>query len=277
MNQARSPFAQAVLQRNFPNDQISSTGVRAILDTPVMEMVAAIAKEWNVPIAKKYSTNLDIDKDVILSADLVICAEEAHCAAITALGYTGALISYEKILEDKDFIPLDPDGYTPENMRRELGKVAALTLRAVLDHKKISNKHPVLAVIPHGISDLEMALTHAQFERKLRGAVLIDADLRAPLHQELLDLGIERVEFDVTEHFDENPQVPSESQALSHVRQLDDPEKYFLDPLWRDFIASYSQRSPVVLLTAPRHSRMRRLPDSYLSSLHADEFSVISS
>jgi len=277
MNQARSPFAQAVLQRNFPNDQISSTGVRAILDTPVMEMVAAIAKEWNVPISKKYSTNLDVDKDVILSADLVICAEEAHCAAITALGYTGALISYEKILEDKDFIPLDPDGYTPENMRRELGKVAALTLRAVLDHKKISNKHPVLAVIPHGISDLEMALTHAQFERKLRGAVLIDADLRAPLHQELLDLGIERVEFDVTEHFDENPQVPSESQALSHVRQLDDPEKYFLDPLWRDFIASYSQRSPVVLLTAPRHSRMRRLPDSYLSSLHADEFSVISS
>lgn len=277
MNQARSPFAQAVLQRNFPNDQISSTGVRAILDTPVMEMVAAIAKEWNVPIAKKYSTNLDIDKDVILSADLVICAEEAHCAAITALGYTGALISYEKILEDKDFIPLDPDGYTPENMRRELGKVAALTLRAVLDHKKISNKHPVLAVIPHGISDLEMALTHAQFERKLRGAVLIDADLRAPVYQELLDLGIERVEFDVTEHFDENPQVPGENQALSHVRQLDDPEKYFLDPLWRDFIASYSQRSPVVLLTAPRHSRMRRLPDSYLSSLHADEFSVISS
>lgn len=277
MNQARSPFAQAVLQRNFPNDQISSTGVRAILDTPVMEMVAAIAKEWNVPISKKYSTNLDVDKDVILSADLVICAEEAHCAAITALGYTGALISYEKILEDKDFIPLDPDGYTPENMRRELGKVAALTLRAVLDHKKISNKHPVLAVIPHGISDLEMALTHAQFERKLRGAVLIDADLRAPLHQELLDLGIERVEFDVTEHFDENPQVPSESQALSHVRQLDDPEKYFLDPLWRDFIASYSQRSPVVLLTAPRHSRMRRLPDSYLSSFQADEFSVISS
>ena len=50
MNQARSPFAQAVLERNFPDDQISSTGVRAIVDTPVMEMVASIAKEWNMPI-----------------------------------------------------------------------------------------------------------------------------------------------------------------------------------------------------------------------------------
>ena len=106
-------------------------------------------------------------------------------------------MSTQEILEDKDFIPQDPDGFSPENMRRELGKVAALTLRAVLDHKKITNRHPVLAVIPHGISDLEMALTHAQFERKLRGAVLIDADLRAPLHQELLELGIKKIEFDV--------------------------------------------------------------------------------
>jgi protein-tyrosine-phosphatase len=277
MNQARSPFAQAVLERNFPDDQISSTGVRGIVDTPVMEMVASIAKEWNMPISKKYSTNLEVDKDEILSADLIICAEDAHCAAITALGYTGALISYEKILEDKDFIPQDPDGFSPENMRRELGKVAALTLRAVLDHKKITNRHPVLAVIPHGISDLEMALTHAQFERKLRGAVLIDADLRAPLHQELLELGIQKIEFDVSHAFSSNPVMPNENEALSHSHQIDDPERFFLDPLWRDFIASYSNQGPVVLLTAPRHSRMRRLPDSYLSSLQADEFSVISS
>lgn len=75
-----------------------------------------------MPISKKYSTNLEVDKDVILSADLVICAEEAHCAAITTLGYTGQLISYEKILEDKDFIPQDPDGYSPENMRRGIGQ-----------------------------------------------------------------------------------------------------------------------------------------------------------
>ena len=277
MNQARSPFAQAVLERNFPNDQILSTGVRAIVDTPVMEMVASIAKEWNMPISKKYSTNLEVDKDEILSADLIICAEEAHCAAITALGYTGALISYEKILEDKDFIPQDPDGYSPENMRRELGKVAALTLRAVLDHKKITNRHPVLAVIPHGISDLEMALTHAQFERKLRGAVLIDVDLRAPLHQELSELGIQKIEFNVSHDFSSNPLVPNENEALSHSHQIDDPERYFLDPLWRDFISTYSSQVPVVLLTAPRHSRMRRLPDSYLCSLQVDEFLVVSS
>jgi hypothetical protein len=132
-------------------------------------------------------------------------------------------------------------------------------------------------VIPHGISDLEMALTHAQFERKLRGAVLIDVDLRAPLHQELSELGIQKIEFNVSHDFSSNPLVPNENEALSHSHQIDDPERYFLDPLWRDFISTYSSQVPVVLLTAPRHSRMRRLPDSYLSSLQADEFSVISS
>jgi len=71
--------------------------------------------------------------------------------------------------------------------------------------------------------------------------------------------------------------LADESQILSHNRQIDMPEKYFIDPLWREFISLYSNQMPVVLLTAPRHSRMRRLPDSYLASYHADEFSVISS
>jgi hypothetical protein len=31
-----------------------------------------------------------------------------------------------------------------------------------------------------------------------------------------------------------------------------------------------------VIVTAPRHSRARRLPDSYLASYMADEFGVIS-
>ena len=46
MNQARSPFAQAVLERNFPNDQITSTGVSAHLGTPILESVVAIAKSF---------------------------------------------------------------------------------------------------------------------------------------------------------------------------------------------------------------------------------------
>jgi len=97
------------------------------------------------------------------------------------------------------------------------------------------------------------------------------------IHQELSELGIQKIEFNVSHDFSSNPLVPNENEALSHSHQIDDPERYFLDPLWRDFISTYSSQVPVVLLTAPRHSRMRRLPDSYLCSLQADEFLVVSS
>jgi protein-tyrosine-phosphatase len=277
MNQARSPFAHAVLERNFPHDEISSSGVKAILDTPIMQNVVHVAADWNCPITKTKSTNIEKDREKILAADLVICAEIQQNEFIRALGYSGDLISFEEILSDKDFVPTDPDGYSPDQLRRELGKVAALTLRAVLDKKAIANTFPVLAVIPHGISDLGVALAHAQFERKLRGAVLIDVDLRAPVVNEAKEQGLALATYDVENLFTLPLVVPNEHQILSHVRQVDVPEKYFIDPLWRTFIAEYSNIMPVVILTAPRHSRMRRLPDSYLASLQADEFSVISS
>lgn len=277
MNQARSPFAQAVLERNFPHDEISSSGVAAILDTPIMKNVVDVAADWNCPITKTNSTNLEIDRDNILAADLVICAEIQQNKSVRALGYSGDLISFEEILSDKDFVPHDPDGYSPDQLRRELGKVSALTLRAVLDKKQVVNAFPVLAVIPHGISDLGVALAHAQFERKLRGAILIDVDLRAPVIEEAREQGLTRTIYNVDDLFTSPRILADESQLLSHGRQLDMPERYFIDPLWREFISLYSNQMPVVLLTAPRHSRMRRLPDSYLASFNADEFSVISS
>ena len=277
MNQARSPFAQAVLERNFPHDHISSSGVKAIQGTSIMTNVNHVAHDWAAPISKKHSTDINNDRDNILNADLVICAEQPQCDSIRSLGYTGDLISFEEILSDKDFIPSDPDGYSPDQLRRELGKVAALTLRAVLNRKQVSHQFPVLAVIPHGISDLGVALAHAQFERKLRGAILIDVDLRAPVIDEAFDQDLGRITYDVDNLFTSPRLLADESQILSHNRQIDMPEKYFIDPLWREFISLYSNQMPVVLLTAPRHSRMRRLPDSYLASFHADEFSVISS
>ena len=277
MNQARSPFAQAVLERNFPHDHISSSGVKAIQGTSIMTNVNHVAHDWAAPISKKHSTDINSDRDNILNADLVICAEQPQCESIRSLGYTGDLISFEEILSDKDFIPSDPDGYSPDQLRRELGKVAALTLRAVLDKKKVSHQFPVLAVIPHGISDLGVALAHAQFERKLRGAILIDVDLRAPVIDEAADQDLGRLTYDVNDLFISPLKMADENQMLSHIRQIDMPERYFINPLWREFITQYSNLMPVVLLTAPRHSRMRRLPDSYLASFHADEFSVISS
>ena len=276
MNQARSPFAQAVLERNFPGDQISSTGVTAIQGTSILESVLTTAKNWGVDITQSSSRALSKAMDDLMAADLVITAESSHSDVIRNLGYTGAMRSYEEILEDQDFIPIDPGGLLPDAVSRELGKVGALTLRAALDAKGYPHAHDIHVVIPHGVSDLGVALAHAQMARISEGAILIDTDLRAPLNNEIEDLGLERIFFDVDQlGVVDLPEITSQ-QILTHSRQIDFPERYFLSPAWREWIQRLADKSPVVIVTAPRHSRMRRLADSYLASYMSDEFTVIS-
>ena len=276
MNQARSPFAQAVLERNFPDDQISSTGITAIQGTSILDSVLTTAKNWGVAITQSSSRALSKAMDDLLAADLVITAENSHSDVIRNLGYTGSLRSYEEIFEDQDFIPIDPSGLLPDAVSRELGKVGALTLRAALDAKGYPHARDIHVVIPHGVSDLGIALAEAQMTRIAKGAILIDADLRAPLIHEIEDLGLERIFFDV-DQFEvvDLPEITS-SQILTHSHQLDFPERYFLSPAWREWIQRLADKSPVVIVTAPRHSRMRRLADSYLASYMSDEFTVIS-
>lgn len=276
MNQARSPFAQAVLERNFPDDQISSTGVTAIQGTSILDSVVDTAKNWGTPITQSSSRALSKAMDDLMAADLVITAENSHSDVIRNLGYTGAMRSYEEILEDQDFIPIDPGGLLPDAVSRELGKVGALTLRAALDAKGYPHAHDIHVVIPHGVSDLGVALAHAQMARISEGAILIDTDLRAPLINEIEDLGLERIFFDVDQmEVVDLPEITSQ-QILTHSRQIDFPERYFLSPAWREWIQRLADKTPVVLVTAPRHSRMRRLADSYLASYMSDEFTVIS-
>ena len=276
MNQARSPFAQAVLERNFPDDEISSTGVSAYAGTSIMESVVKIAKHWGVPITKQSSTPKEDHISEILAADLIITADDEQAEIIRGLGYLGDLRSFDQILTDKDFIPVDPEGLSADAMARELGKVGALTLRAALDKKGFPHRNTISAVIPHGVTDLAMALTNAQFERNSTGAVLIDADLRAPIAEEVDELGLERVFFDINHLATSGFPAVTSGQILTHIRQLDWPEKFFLSPTWRNAVASLADSAPVILVTAPRHSRARRLPDSYLASYMADEFGVIS-
>jgi protein-tyrosine-phosphatase len=276
MNQARSPFAQAVLERNFPGDQISSTGVAAIHGTSILDSVVDTAKNWGTPITQSSSRALSKAMDDLMAADLVITAESSHSDVIRNLGYTGAMRSYEEILEDQDFIPIDPGGLLPDAVSRELGKVGALTLRAALDAKGYPHAHDIHVVIPHGVSDLGVALAHAQMARISEGAILVDADLRAPLINEIEDLGLERIFFDVDQmEVVDLPEITSQ-QILTHSRQIDFPERYFLSPAWREWIQRLADKAPVVIVTAPRHSRMRRLADSYLASYMSDEFTVIS-
>lgn len=276
MNQARSPFAELVLSHNFPEHEFFSSGLNAVYGTPIMESVIATAKEWGLGNPKKSSTTIFNDEHRLQGADLVLVAETQQKAPLIEFGCKKSMRAFAEIFEDQDFTPKDPEGLSFDALKRELGKVAAVSIRAVLDLEGYETPNPIIAVIPHGVSDLGMALAHAQLERVNRKAILIDGDIRAPHDEEIASAGLERVHFDIKELDRTDFSRVTSNQILSHVREVDYPEKFFIKSLWREYLYRASKTAPVVVVTAPRHSHMRKLADSYLASYMADEFSVIS-
>ena len=144
--------------------------------------------------------------------------------------------NFEEIIEDLDFVPIDPVGLLNDSMSRELGKVGALTLRAAIDAKGFVHQHKIHVVIPHGVSDMALALANAQMSRIAENAILIDCDLRAPLIHEIEDLGLERIFFDIDQIEYMDLDSITSRQILTHPRQVDFPEKYYLSPAWREWI-----------------------------------------
>jgi protein-tyrosine-phosphatase len=278
MNQARSPLAAAVLQANFPEHDFLSTGVWAISGTPILKEVQAVAKEWGLEHIKKKSNSIRELLPELLEADLVIVAEDVHSQVIRDFGYKGDIVSCESLLPDQMFAPKDPEGMVLDKARRELGKVAGLSLRAMLGHLDIHSPNKLISVTPNGSSDLALAVQTAHLEAKNRHAILLDADLRAPLEDsDLKEFGLQPVFFDIETIFEAGLPNLGENEILVHSRQLNHPERLYLSAKWRHFLDLCCEKNDLVMVTAPRYAKTRSLPDSFVVAALADEFMVISS
>jgi len=277
MNQARSPLAEAVLKFNFPEHDFISTGVWAITGTPILTEVQSVAKEWGLNGIKNKSNSMSEMLPEILAADLVIVAEDIHSQTIRDIGYKGDLISCESVLPDYMFAPRDPEGMALDKARRELGKIAGLSLRVMLGKLGMHSVNKIISVTPNGSSDVPLAVQTAQLEAANRGAVLVDVDLRAPLDAiDLNELGLSPVYFDIETILQTGIPELKSNEILVHARQLNHPERLYLSPKWRHFIDLCSSQKELVMITAPRYAKTRSLPDSFIVAALADEFLVIS-
>ena len=277
MNQARSPLAEAVLKANFPEHEFFSTGVAAVSGTPVLKEVIKVAEEWGFDNLKVKSHSMSQLKDDLLNADCVIVAEDTQAQMIRDFGFKGHLVSCESVLPDYMFTPRDPEGMQLDKARRELGKVAGLSLRVVLEILGMHSKNKIISVTPNGSSDVPLALETAHLEAKNRNALLLDADLRAPLEMEdLINAGLSPIYFDLDQVLENGIPAVSTDEILVHSRELARPERLYLSPKWRNFLEICAEKSELVMLTAPRYAKIRSLPDSFIVAALADEFLVIS-
>ena len=276
MNQARSIFVEGVLTKNFPELDFFSSGVEALSGSAPIDGVGELAKVWEIDLSKKRSSSIQDDQNEILEAELIICAEMEFEQLIRRLGYSGKVINFEQLVTDSFFMPLDPNGLEVDKFKRELAKSAALSIKAVRSHLGLYFANSITVVTPNSANDSSLALAHAIMEARIKNAILVDADFRAPNLVEIKEQGLEVVEFDIHNLDQLALEVITNQQILTHQYQINHPGQVLLSPLFNTFLQKLTQARPVVLLTAPRYTNANRLSDSYIFSAYTDDISIIS-
>jgi protein-tyrosine-phosphatase len=276
MNQARSIFVEGVLTKNFPELDFFSSGVEALSGSAPIDGVEELAKVWEIDLSKKRSSSIQDDQNEILEAELIICAEMEFEQLIRRLGYSGKVINFEQLVTDSFFMPLDPNGLEVDKFKRELAKSAALSIKAVRSHIGLYFANSITVVTPNSANDSNLALAHAIMEAKIKNAILVDADFRAPNLAEIKEQGLEVVEFDIHNLDQLALEVITNQQILTHQYQINHPGQVLLSPLFNTFLQKLTQARPVVLLTAPRYTNANRLSDSYIFSAYTYDISIIS-
>jgi len=276
MNQARSIFVEGVLTKNFPELDFFSSGVEALSGSAPIDGVEELAKVWEIDLSKKRSSSIQDDQNEILEAELIICAEMEFEQLIRRLGYSGKVINFEQLVTDSFFMPLDPNGLEVDKFKRELAKSAALSIKAVRSHLGLYFANSITVVTPNSANDSNLALAHAIMEARIKNAILVDADFRAPNLVEIKEQGLEVVEFDIHNLDQLALEVVTNQQILTHQYQINHPGQVLLSPIFNTFLQKLTQAKPVVLLTAPRYTNANRLSDSYIFSAYTDDISIIS-
>jgi protein-tyrosine-phosphatase len=267
MNQARSPFAQAVIAKHFPEIEVTSAGTSARLGSAYLPEVVNLARRWNVNMVDGYSQVLSETKD-LNDCDLVICAEESMLRNIDSLRFGGSALSYEQVVVDPSFMPRDPVGLRGRYLASELAKVASANIRAVNTYLGHKPHHPIVAVVPESESAVKSAIDFAMSESAKCGGMLIDADLRAPLLAEFRKRELRVGNFSQIHEIEK-------FDVLSSMSEQSQPEKLFLDDWWSSTINKIALIQPVVLITSPQIIDSGPLPDAYLATAIASKIEVI--
>ena len=269
MNQARSPFAQAVITKFFPEIQMTSAGLEAINGTSYLPEVVSTARRWGIEISAGSSRSISSSPEFQM-VDLIICAEEWISAEVNLMNPAGRVISYESLMPDLSFMPTDPERLQGRRMETELAKVAWINIRAANDFLEVPRSNQIVCVIPKTDLDVEAAIDWVVHERLSRPTVVIDADLRSPLARNFRARGLRVDGFSSLNQVDE-------FDVFSSIVEQPEPERTLISPEWRAQLDELGDDRQIIIITSPQKTQDGPLPDSYLAAIPAGNIEIIGS
>jgi len=276
LNQARSPFGQAVLEHFFPGFTFNSAGIDAVEYAEASAEVRLVAEDWNLPTLKPQSEGLLTRKDHIVNSDLVILAESSMDVPLRSLGFKGKSFPFNALKIDSSFIPIDPLGLPFRKLRLELAKVAYCSVQAMRIYLNKTSMNLISTVIPQSEADTAFAYAYSKLERQISGGVIIDADFRSPaVRHYSSELDIEYIDvanFKKVEIAKIGPRT-----VLAPGREYSNPESILLSHGWKNLLDTIRETMPIYIVSAPRQTDEKSLADPYLCAIWADNVIIINS
>ena len=274
MNQARSPFAEAVLRQLFPEWHFRSLGVFAIEREAISAEVRQIAESWKLSNLKPLSENLDSHHEYLDTSVVAILAESTMRLSLEKINFEGKTKAFDELEFPDAFIPKDPIGLYGNNLAIEMAKVALCSVQIMKSQLYKEHDYCVYAYMPATEADTKPAFLRALCDRKSFGGVIIDSDFRAPFVKRFLSEQ-KFIEFDIEGDELEMSIENSAGIILTPNREHEQSEAILLGILWKTFIHRLLNRNNVFIVTPPISVLKKSLADSYLAAIWSDSVEVI--
>jgi hypothetical protein len=152
-----------------------------------------------------------------------------------------------------------------DQLRRKLGRIGGEFIAYAVTKMSRDTKFSISAFVPYFEADIELALANAQFEAKISDGIVIDADFRT-----------RNMNFDnnAEDFFTYDPKnidvrgfqkIPSGAVVVPKY-EISRPGRILISHTWLSSVLHIASFRSVNVLTAPRISRGKYFPESYLAT-----------
>lgn len=275
LNQARSPLGALAMARLFPAIDFWSAGISPEPRSQFSNLAIDISKKWGLILPKNHCKSLQDVTREILQSELIISSDHDSETILKTLGFEGIFQSLDRLDIHKDFTPHDPIGLSLDKAEQEFAKFVyclATVVENILENNLV---HSITSMVPLSDSDSSLAYHLALFEIQNSDSVIIDADFRAPGAKVYLN-NINSVQYDPIVD-DLNKLVDAQTtRVFTPKKEFSNPVNILLNNKWLENLKRVANHRKVILMTSPRYTKEKRLPDSYIASIPSQTVKVIS-
>ena len=263
LNLARSPLITSFLRKNFLGHYFFSAGISQTNSYDYPSSVVQISRSWGLPLDETPNTDLAQASYSVQSADLLICVDSMVFNYCTNLYPEKEIINISSFAQEYKIEISDPINLGHSDFQI----VISLYFFLVNEYLtlRFGNRNVLTHKVPKDMQELEKTLFAATEEaEKLSNPLILNYNLRVP---DLKLFSTSNFMISEIQGLESEKFESSSSKIYTFANEFVNPEKLYLDKLWRQNIIELANLYDLILIMPPELINGRPFADRYLAAL----------